>query len=81
MPYESTSDLPDNVRNVLPAHAQDIFKEAFNSAHEEYADPNDRRDDSDQEETAFKVAWNAVKTSYEKGAEGKWHLKDKGEKR
>ncbi|EBU2976839.1 cation transport regulator, partial [Salmonella enterica] len=24
MPYKAKSDLPDNVRNVLPAHAQDI---------------------------------------------------------
>ncbi|EOI3540017.1 ChaB family protein, partial [Cronobacter sakazakii] len=30
MPYSSRTDLPDNVRNVLPAHAQDIYKEAFN---------------------------------------------------
>ncbi|MEX8986240.1 cation transport regulator, partial [Salmonella enterica] len=26
MPYKAKSDLPDNVRNVLPAHAQDIYK-------------------------------------------------------
>lgn len=32
MPYKSKSELPDNVQNVLPAHAQDIYKEAFNSA-------------------------------------------------
>src|SRR5690606_29223065 len=32
MPYDRASDLPDSVRNVLPAHAQDIYKEAFNSA-------------------------------------------------
>lgn len=38
MPYKAKSDLPDNVRNVLPAHAQDIYKEAFNSAWEQYKD-------------------------------------------
>lgn len=32
MPYKTKRDLPDNVQNVLPAHAQDIYKEAFNSA-------------------------------------------------
>ncbi len=26
MPYKAKSDLPDNVRNVLPAHARDIYK-------------------------------------------------------
>ena len=80
MPYRSTSDLPDNVKGVLPEHAQEIFKEAFNSAYDEYADPKERRDDSDQEETAFKVAWGAVKAKYEKGADDKWHPIAKGEK-
>ena len=39
MPYSSTSDLPDNVRNVLPAHAQEIYMEAFNSAWDQYDRP------------------------------------------
>ncbi|CCK02888.1 Cation transport regulator chaB [Cronobacter sakazakii 701] len=45
MPYSSRTDLPDNVRNVLPAHAQDIYKEAFNSAWDQYKDEDDRRGD------------------------------------
>ena len=32
MPYESRSDLPASVREHLPDHAQDIYKEAFNGA-------------------------------------------------
>lgn len=44
MPYASNSDLPDNVRGVLPRHAQDIYREAFNSAWDQYADPEERRD-------------------------------------
>ena len=32
MPYKDRSSLPDNVKNVLPAHAQDIYMAAFNSA-------------------------------------------------
>ncbi len=75
MPYQSTSELPDNVRNVLPPHAQDIFKEAFNSAYEEYKDPSDRRGDAGRDETARRVAWAAVKQAYEKGADDKWHKK------
>lgn len=75
MPYKSTSDLPDAVRDNLPAHAQDIFKEAFNSAWGEYADPDKRRGHESQEEVAFKVAWSAVKHEYEKGADDKWHRK------
>ena len=75
MPYQSRSDLPDSVRNVLPVHAQDIYKEAFNSAYEQYDEPEERRGDADQEETAHKVAWSAVKKTYAKGDDGKWHKK------
>jgi len=32
MPYPSNSDLPESVQNVLPKHAQDIYREAYNSA-------------------------------------------------
>lgn len=73
MPYKSNADLPDNVTNVLPKHAQDIFREAFNSAYDEYKDPEDRRGDADREETARRVAWAAVKNKYQKGDDGKWH--------
>ncbi|SUX85493.1 cation transport regulator [Citrobacter koseri] len=38
MPYKTKSDLPESVQDVLPAHAQDIYKEAFNSAWEQYKD-------------------------------------------
>ena len=73
MPYDANNDLPDNVINVLPKHAQDIYREAFNSAYDEYKDPEDRRDDGSREEVAHRVAWSAVKKKYEKGADEKWH--------
>ncbi|WP_367442263.1 ChaB family protein [Snodgrassella alvi] len=37
--FRHKDDLPESVRHVLPVHAQDIFKEAFNSAIKEYQDP------------------------------------------
>jgi cation transport regulator len=76
MPFNSTSDLPDSVKNVLPDHAQDIYKEAFNSAYDQYKDPDERRDDASREEVSHRVAWNAVKQKYEKGDDDKWHKKD-----
>lgn len=73
MPYSSRSDLPENVKNVLPAHAQDIYKEAFNAAFEQYDTPEERRGDAGREETAHRVAWAAVKKGgYEKGNDDKW---------
>lgn len=76
MPYERNRDLPDNVRGVLPPHAQEIYRKAFNSAWDEYEDPDDRRGDASREETAHKVAWTAVKKVYEKGGDGRWHRRD-----
>ena len=78
MPFSTINDLPANLRAILPEHAQEIYKEAFNSAYDEYADPHDRRDNADREETAHKVAWSAVKGKYEKGADNKWHLSERG---
>jgi cation transport regulator len=75
MPYDRRSDLPESVRDHLPPHAQDIYKEAFNSAWKEYSDPDDRRGDASREETAHRVAWSAVKQQYEKGDDGDWHRK------
>ncbi len=66
MPYKTVSELPDSVKNNLPAHAREIYKEAFNSAEEQYKDPDKRRGDATHEETAHKVAWAAVKQEYEK---------------
>jgi cation transport regulator len=58
MPYRSNSDLPPSVRNHLPAHAQDIYREAFNHAYAAHAG------ESDREERSHKIAWSAVKRSY-----------------
>jgi cation transport regulator len=77
MPYHSINELPEGPRNVLPKHAQEIYKEAFNSAYDEYKNPEDRIGDADREETAHKVAWSAVKKSYEKGQDDKWHPRNK----
>lgn len=60
MPYVTNHDLPPSVQSHLSNHAQDIYREAFNHAWQEYAgDPR-------QEEIAHRVAWAAVKKVYEK---------------
>lgn len=60
MPYVTNHDLPPSVRDHLPAHGQDIFREAFNHAWQEYAN------DSRIEEIAHRVAWAAIKKVYVK---------------
>ena len=60
MPYQSNSALPPSIRDHLPDHAQAIFRSAFNAAFEAHAaDPR-------REEAAHRIAWAAVKRSYEK---------------
>jgi cation transport regulator len=66
MPYKTNKDLPKGVKHVLPKHAQDIYREAFNHAWEEYGDPDKRYKGDSLENTARKVAWAAVKHKYAK---------------
>lgn len=74
MPYKTINELPEGVQNVLPAHAQDIYKEAFNNAYDQYDEPEERRGDESREETAHKVAWSAVKKAgYQKGDDDNWY--------
>jgi cation transport regulator len=76
MPYDSNSELPKSVRDNLPQHAQEIYREAFNNAWEQYKDPQDRRGEESREATAHQVAWSAVKKKYEKDEDtGRWKLK------
>ena len=76
MPFAKRSDLPDSVKDNLPKHAQEIYQAAFNSAWDEYDKPDERRGDASREETAHRVAWAAVKKSYEKRGD-QWVAKEK----
>jgi len=60
MPYSHNTDLPAAVRDHLPAHAQDIYREAFNHAFAAH------RGDPRQEEAAHRIAWAAVERRYVK---------------
>jgi len=77
MPYKTKSDLPKGPKDVLPPKAQDIYRSAYNKAHDEYGDKSKRRGSESRDETASKVAWSAVKGKYKKGDDGKWHPKKK----
>lgn len=65
MPYRTTRDLPESVRDHLSEHARDIDRVAYNRAWVEY---------QHDEERAHRVAWAAVKRRYEKDERtGRWH--------
>lgn len=64
MPYKSKSDLPESVRDALPAHAEEIYQAAYNNAYEEYGHDEAR---------AHRVAWGAVEKKYHKDEKtGEW---------
>jgi len=65
MPYASNASLPESIRHTLPAHAQDIYRAAFNNAFESY------KASGRHEEIAHRVAWAAVKKRYLKQG-GAW---------
>lgn len=71
MPYDSKSDLPDQVKDNLPAHGQEIYRKTFNNAWDQYSDPEDRKGNDSREEVAYQVAWDAVKQEYHK-EDGNW---------
>ena len=54
------------MENNLPKHAQEIYKEARNSAEEQYG----------EEDRAHRVAWRAVEQKYEKNEMGEWVSKE-----
>jgi len=67
-PYNQISELPDNIKNVMNKSLQRIWMHIFNNAYKQYKN----------EDTARKVAWSALKKIAEKGPNGKWHRKTKG---
>ncbi len=72
MPYNKLEYLPERVKGNLPKHAQEIYKEAFNNAWDQYKEPKERRGNESRETTAHKVAWSAVEEKYHKDRSGKW---------
>lgn len=64
MPYATNGDLPARVHKVLPEHAQDIYRAAFNDAYAHYG--------AAREAVAHRIAWAAVKRRYVQRAAGFW---------
>ena len=65
MPYAANADLPDAVKDALPSRAETIWREAFNSAAEQYGEGDEGR--------LTAVAWSAVrKSGYGRAPDGRW---------
>jgi cation transport regulator len=59
--------------DMLPSHAQHVYKKAHKNALKQYKSPSKRRRGKQQsrEQVAHKVAWAAVKREYKKKGD-KW---------
>ena len=69
MPYRVDAELPPHVRNHLPAHAQTIYREAFNQAYAGHAG------ESDREQRSHVIAWAAVKRAFVRAGD-QWVARD-----
>lgn len=67
--YETLQALPKGVADNLPLHAQEIYKSTFNNAMESH------RDEENAESIAHRIAWSAVKQTYEQTGTGAWRKK------
>lgn len=66
MTFQQLEDLPSEVSDKLPKHAQQLFMAAYNAA----------SDNGMSEENATKVAWSSVKNSYTEDQAGNWISKE-----
>ncbi len=62
MPYSQIEELPPEIQERLPVHAQQLFVAGFNAGEE----------NGMNEESAVEIAWNSVKNEYEVGYDGQW---------
>ena len=70
MPYRTNRDLPMPVQHVLPEHAQDIYRQAFNNAWTHFRGAEADRHGG-REGRCHRIAWAAVKRWYHKD-DGNW---------
>lgn len=64
MPYQTLTELPETVRETLPHQAQEVYRQAYNSAWDRYKLRRNRRNDVSREEVAHRTALNIVKQNY-----------------
>lgn len=64
MPYESLQALPPSLKTHLPLRAQELFREAFNAAWDQYADLLADHGPAAIEEAVSRSAWAAVRSKY-----------------
>lgn len=62
MRYERIDDLPQGIRENLPKHAQEVYRNAFNNAYLQHKD----------EQQAHETAWSAVNDQFDGQGAREW---------
>jgi cation transport regulator len=65
MAFSKVEELPQDIKEQLPEHAQQIFFAAFNAA----------QSDGLSEDGAREIAWNSVRHKYAQSKDGQWYRK------
>ncbi len=74
MVYESKSDLPDTLREILPEEAQESYLQAYRASYENYEES--QGGELDRESVAHRDAWAMMKRDFVEDEEtGKWYRK------
>ena len=71
MQYETVKQLSSTIRSVLPEEAQEIYRQAYNQAWEEF--DRDAHRGLNQQALAHQQAWGAVKKEFVFDLD-QWHL-------
>lgn len=75
-PYHTIEDLPDEIRDDLPRHAQELYLQAYNEAWRDYDAHKNTRIKTTREAVAHRVALWAVQNVYDRDEEtGLWLFK------
>jgi len=71
MRYESKSDLPPTIRDVLPEYAQELYLQAYQKGWDEYKEGQGYLS---RDGVAHQRGWTAVQHEYvQDQGTGKWH--------
>jgi len=72
MRYEDLPDLPEDLGDELPRHAQEIYQAAYNRVYEKSMASGEDHDAQSIAETAHKAALLAVEMEYQKDEQSRW---------
>jgi cation transport regulator len=72
MTYNTVKELPKDIRERLPEHAQEIYCAAYNLTVEEHLASHHNHDENELQDMADQAAWQRVQMEYHQDDTGNW---------